>query len=97
MLENEIIQPANSLWNAPVILVKRDGSLCFVSGFQSLNNDDTIKYWHSLPQISCYQQNWTGLFIFQLSTVCLHIGLLLSQRMTKRKLPLLDLVQRLMV
>ena len=52
MLENKIIRPSNSPWNAPVILVKKkDGSLRFVCDFRSLN-DVTIKDTYPLPRIS---------------------------------------------
>ena len=51
MLENEIIRPSKSPWNAPVILVKKkDGSLRFVCDFRALN-DVTIRDTYPLPKI----------------------------------------------
>ena len=52
MLENEVIRPSHSPWNAPVLLVKKkDNSLRFVCDFRSLN-DVTIKDTYPLPRIS---------------------------------------------
>ena len=52
MLENGIISPSKSPWNAPVILVKKkDNTLRFVCDFRSLN-DVTVKDTYPLPRIS---------------------------------------------
>ena len=52
MLQNEVIRPSHSPWNAPVLLVKKkDNSLRFVCDFRSLN-DVTIKDTYPLPRIS---------------------------------------------
>ena len=38
MLENDIIRPPCSPWNAPIILVKKDNSTRFVCNFRGLND-----------------------------------------------------------
>ena len=51
MLDNEIIRPSSSPWNAPVILVrKKDNSMRFVCDFRGLNNV-TKKDSYPLPHI----------------------------------------------
>ncbi len=51
MLDNEIIRPSTSPWNAPIILVKKkDNSLRFVCDFRGLN-DVTKKDAYPLPHI----------------------------------------------
>ena len=51
MLQNEIIRPSSSPWNAPVILVKKkDESMRFVCDFRGLN-DVTKKDSYPLPHI----------------------------------------------
>ena len=51
MLENDIIRPSSSPWNAPVILVKKkDNSMRFVCDFRGLN-DVTKKDTYPLPHI----------------------------------------------
>ncbi len=51
MLDNEIIRPSSSPWNAPIILVKKkDNSLRFVCDFRGLN-DVTKKDAYPLPHI----------------------------------------------
>ena len=52
MLENDIIRPSSSPWNAPVILVKKkDNTMRFVCDFRGLN-DVTKKDTYPLPHIS---------------------------------------------
>ena len=51
MLQNNIIRPSSSLWNAPVILVKKkDGSIRFVCDFRGLS-EVTKKETYPLPHI----------------------------------------------
>ena len=51
MLENDIIRPSSSPWNAPIILVKKkDNSMRFVCDFRGLN-DVTKKDSYPLPHI----------------------------------------------
>ena len=51
MLDNEIIRPSESLWNSPIILVKKkDNSTRFVCDFRKLN-DTTKKDTYPLPHI----------------------------------------------
>ena len=51
MLDNDIIRPSSSLWNAPIILVKKkDNTMHFVCDFRGLN-DVTKKDPYPLPHI----------------------------------------------
>ena len=51
MLNNDIIRPSSSSWNAPVILVKKkDGPMRFVCNYRGLN-DVTKKDMYPLPHI----------------------------------------------
>ena len=52
MEEQEAIQPSNSLWASPIVMVaKKDGTTCFCVDYRKLNGI-TKMYVHPLPRIS---------------------------------------------
>ena len=87
MLDNEIIRPSSSPWNAPILMVKKkDNSMRFVCDFCGLN-DVTKKIRTPYHTFAMLLIKWKGPCFGPLLMQRQHIGLCHSRKVIRKKQP----------